>query len=37
MGVFDIANEASGCADYNTKNLNSLQCIVAEKIKENHK
>ena len=37
MGLFDISNEASGCADYNAKNHNSVQCIVAEKLKENHK
>ena len=35
MGVFDSSNEASGCTDYNAKNLNSLQCTVAEKIKKN--
>ena len=35
MGVFDSLNEASGCTDYNAKNLNSLQCTVAENIKKN--
>ena len=35
MGVFDSSNEASGCTDHNAKNLNSLQCAVAEKIKKN--
>jgi hypothetical protein len=35
MGVFDSSNEASGCTDYNEKNLNSLQCTFAEKIKKN--
>ena len=37
MGMFDSSNEASGCTDYNAKNLNSLQCTVAEKIKKNSK
>ena len=37
MGVLDISNEASGCADYNAKSLNSLKCVVGEKIKENRK
>ena len=33
MGVFDSLIEASGCTDYNAKNLNSLQCNVAEEEK----
>ena len=37
MGVFDSSNEASGCTDYNAKNLNFLQCTVAEKNKKNPK
>ena len=37
MGVFDSSNEASGCTDHNAKNLNSLQCAVAEKIKKKTK
>ena len=35
MGVFDRSNEASGCTDYSAKNLNFLQCTVAEKIQKN--
>ena len=34
MGVFESSNEVSVCTDYNQKNLNSLQCTVAEKIKK---
>ena len=30
--VFDSSNEASGCTGYNTKNLNSLNYNIAEKI-----
>ena len=35
--MFDSSKEASGCTDYNAKNLNSLQCAVAEEIKKNPK
>ena len=31
IGVFDSSHETSGCTDYNTKNLHSLQCTVAKK------
>ena len=34
MGVFDSSNEGPGRTDCNAKNLNSLQCTVAEKIKK---
>ena len=37
MRVFDSSNEESGCTYYNAKNLHSLQCTVAEKIKKNPK
>ena len=37
MGFFDSSYEASGCAEYNAKNLNSLQCTIADKIKKNSK
>ena len=36
MGLFDSPNEAPGRTDCNAKNLNSLRCTVAEKIKKNH-
>ena len=34
MGVFDSSNEAPGRTYCNAKNLKSLQCTVAEKIKK---
>ena len=33
-GLFESSNEVPGCTDYNAKNLNSLRCTVAEKIKK---
>ena len=32
-GVFDSSNEAPGRTDCNAKNLNSVRCTIAEKIK----
>ena len=37
MRVFDSSNEESGCTDYNAKNLKSLPCTVAGKIKKKPK
>ena len=37
MWVLDRSNEAPGHTDNNAKNLNSLWCTVAEKIKKKPK
>ena len=35
LGVYDSLNEAPGRTECNAKNLNSVRCTVAEKIKKN--